>query len=194
MTAILLYAEDRLLEALGHAIVAHAGLSVRISKITGGRGDLENALPRLNAAAAHVPVLALLDRDRRGPCPGAEVTRLVPRRHPSMLLRFAVEEADAWLLADNEALSRFLGISAGKIPNAPEAEPDPKQTLMQLARGARAKDRRRIAPSQGMHASVGPAYNGLLCAFVARDWSVDRARVRAPSLARCVAAVHALRG
>ncbi|MCB9539828.1 MAG: hypothetical protein H6704_26755 [Myxococcales bacterium] len=189
---ILLYAEDALLEALGARLATHVGHSLRTRQITHGRGGLESRLDRLNAAAAVMPVLALLDRDRRSACPGEEVQRLVTNRHPRLLLRLAVEEADAWLLADQGGLARFLGIPAGKVPPEPEALPDPKQTLLNLARKARSRERRSIAPAPGTSARVGPGYNQQLCAFVARGWSIDAAAHRAASLARCLRALRAL--
>lgn len=192
MTEILLYAEDPLLEALGQRIAAHVGLGVRASKITAGRGNLEKRLPQLNRAAVHLPILALLDRDRRGPCPGAEVERLIPSRQPGLLLRFAVEEADAWLLADREGVARFFGIAASKVPGQPEDLPDPKQVLVNLARRARSREKQAIAPRPGTTPKIGPAYNVLLCGFVLRQWSIDRVveTKSAPSLERCIAALN----
>lgn len=192
MTEILLYCEDRLLEAIGMRIARHVGLVVRAAKITHGRVALERQLPQLNRAAAHRPVLVLLDRDGKGECPGAEVERLVPGRHPALHLRLAVEEADAWLLADREGFAAFLGLSPGRLPNFPERERDPKQTLLTLARKARSREKRRIAPEPGMTARIGPEYNALLCGFVGAEWSIDRARLLAPSLDRCLAALGRL--
>lgn len=194
MRQLLLYAEDRLLEAFGYRLADHCGWSVRSAVVTPGRGALEKRLPKLNIASRTLPVLALVDRDRRGQCPGGLVGHMLPDRNPAMLLRYAVEEADAWVLADDEAFARFLGVSKGKLPNRPDSEIDPKQTLLNLALKARARDKRRIAPTPGTHASVGPAYNALLCPFVAREWSPERARRRSPSLDRCIAALHGLAG
>lgn len=190
---LLLYAEDGLLEALGARLAAHVGHTLRTRQITHGRGQLEKQLPTLNNAASFVPVLALLDRDRRSACPGEEAQRLLTNRSPRLLLRLAVEEADAWLLADRAGIAGFLGISAGKVPPDPEALPDPKQVLLNLARKARYHERRTIAPLAGTTARVGPGYNLHLCAFAARTWSVDAAATRSPSLARCLRALQRLR-
>jgi hypothetical protein len=111
------------------------------------------------------------------------VTTLPPR----LLFRIAVREVEAWLLADREGIANFLGVAKIKVPQNPEAEHDPKNTLINLARKSR---KRRltieIVPEPGSRASIGPLYNARLSEFVMEHWDVGNARLSSPSLDRAL--------
>lgn len=111
----------------------------------------------------------------------------LPSPPKTFLFRFAVNELESWLLADRKKLAEFLGISIAKMPLKPECEPNPKQTLVNLARHSKKKRiREGIAPPQGHHAEVGPDYTNLMKEFILRHWDIENASRFAPSLARCI--------
>jgi len=111
-----------------------------------------------------------------------------------MRLRVAVREVEAWLLADRSRLAGFLSVSAGAIPASPEAEDDPKQTLVNLAARSRRRDIRiDMVPRPGSGKNVGPAYTARLIEFISagdNPWSPVDAALRADSLRRCMSALE----
>lgn len=122
--------------------------------------------------------------------PEARRSYLAPEAEPispSFLMRFAVRELESWLLADRAGLAKYFGISEKKIPTYPELEADPKQTLVNLARGSRKRvilD--SIVPGPRHGGVVGPGYVAEMSKFVDQLWNIDNARNRSRSLDRCL--------
>ena len=105
--------------------------------------------------------------------------------HANLLFRVAVREVEAWMLADRGGMAQFLGISDLLVPAEPDLVPDPKQTLINLARRSRRGAlKSAIVPRQGSTAVQGPDYNGCLGDFVRNQWDSNAARGRSQSLNR----------
>ena len=121
-------------------------------------------------------------------CPPALIVDWLQRpRHHNLLVRVAVREAEAWILADKQNFADFLGIRSALIPDDVEAIPDPKRELIQLVRRARRRELREdICPPANSTRTVGPNYNSRLSAFVQQHWNPNTARERARSLARTI--------
>lgn len=126
----------------------------------------------------------LTDLDR-SPCPSGLIRAwLGKRQHPdNLLLRIAVREIAAWLLADHDGMRHLLG-SKGRLPEDPDALPDAKQHLLRLARHAPRHVRQELIAERGAIAAQGIAYNTRLCGFVAANWDPDGASARSESLRR----------
>jgi hypothetical protein len=105
--------------------------------------------------------------------------------HANLVFRVAVREIESWLPADREGFADFLGIGSDLIPLQPDQIPDPKQTLVKLARRSRRRTlRESIVPRRGSTAVQGPDYNGCLGDFVRGHWNRNAAAERSPSLDR----------
>jgi|SRR5271165_2070746 len=181
--------EDALIESLLLRILATipARYATRTIYNRGGYGYLKRTINGFNNAAKGIPFLVATDLDRYE-CPPALVNDwLTSPKHHNLLIRVAVREAEAWVLADREGLARFLGISAARVPGDVEAQPDPKETLIQLARMSRKKFMRDdLCPRRNSTSKVGPNYNARLGSFVSTDWDLSAARLNSPSLDRTV--------
>jgi hypothetical protein len=149
----------------------------------GGNGYLKKNINGFNNAAKGVPYLVGTDLDEYD-CPPALIADwLAHPKHHNLLIRVAVHEAEAWVLADREGFASFLGISAAKLPEDVEALAKPKETLIQLARTSRKRYvRDDICPSPHSTSKVGPNYNARLGGFVSQSWNPSVARLRSPSL------------
>ena len=94
--------EDELSEAVLRRLLDHADRGYAIGTAYGRRGFgyLRRTITGWNRAAQFVPFIVLTDLDRR-PCPTELIEDwLREARHPNLLLRVAVREVEAWLLAD----------------------------------------------------------------------------------------------
>ncbi len=182
--------EDELSETVLRRLLDHAGRGYAIGTAYGrtGFGYLRSTITSWNRAARFVPFVVLTDLDSC-PCPPELIGDwLGGGRHPNLLLRVAVREVEAWLLADRSSLARYLRVSEKWIPANPDGLKDPKATLVNAARKSRSeKLRDLIVPRPGSTAKQGRDYNAALAEFVSNDWNIEKAATQSASLQRTVA-------
>ena len=161
----------------------------------GGFGRMKARLDRYRNASHVYPHVLLTDLDAHE-CPVKLLKDWgVQSEPPRFLFRVAVREIEAWLMGDRHGVAEWLQIPPNKVPQAPEAEVDPKARLISLARGSRS--RRLVSefcPAPGSKASQGPLYNHHIAEFVQGGWSLDAAREAAPSLDRACCRILELAG
>jgi hypothetical protein len=192
MTAIPvnLAVEDELSEAVLRRLLYDANRGYAVGSVYGrqGYGYLRSTIVGWNRAAKGIPFIVLTDLDS-AECPASLLKEwLAVPQHPNLVLRVAVGEVEAWLLADRRRLSRFLRVPEQQLPLLPESLTDAKGSLVSLAAKSRSRDiRARIAPKAGSTAKQGPDYNACLTEFVRTDWDLNEAQQSAPSMARTIA-------
>ncbi|MBA4767796.1 MAG: hypothetical protein H2049_09205 [Porphyrobacter sp.] len=186
---IVLATEDELSEAVSLRLIAHAfGNDVEVQALgRKGNGYLRSKLGNFIEIAQRYPVLLLTDLDAL-PCAGELVTDWINGRvlPDNLLLRVAVRETESWLLADRDNFAQFLGVGFNKIPQDPEALPDPKAHLYTIARRAQKSVRAELIIQRGANASRGIGYNRLLSDYVRTAWDFESAAERSQSLRRTV--------
>jgi hypothetical protein len=185
-------------EIILHRLLAYAQLQRGITYRGDGKSVLLHRLPGYNRAAYHYPWVVVVDLDHDAECAPDYITAILSAPAPQMCLRVAVRAIEAWLLADAENLAAFLSIPRQHIPRAPEVEPDPKATLVNLARYSRSREiREDMVPRPGSGAKVGPGYAEWFARFVdgghTHTWRPDVAAEHADSLRRCLNALQRLR-
>lgn len=187
MTHIAIATEDELSEAIALRLIEELEVPCYVTQKLrkGGFGYLRSRMDSWRQMAEHQVMLVLTDLDRVV-CPVAlreDWAGLAPLP-PGLLLRVAVREVEAWVLADHQAVRELVG-AKGTIPPCPDELPDPKQALLKLAKGAPKKlrdDLLRIDSSGALAQGLG--YNARLVDWVRTVWSPARAAERSPSLAR----------
>lgn len=179
--------------AVARVLLRACGLDVGAEHGGMGKDRLDQRLPGYNRAASFAPWVVLRDLDQDAPCAPVLVTRLLPRPASRMVFRVAVRKVEAWLLADHEGMSRFLGVPPASFPSSPDSRIDPKHDLVGLARKGRRELRADMAPRPGHVVKVGPAYTSRLIEFAERHWNPERAAKRSDSLRRCLVALRRLR-
>lgn len=194
--AVYLVGEDALCCALGSALIEQSGLPARIEYrwIAEGAGPFRDKIEKMNNVATNVmSVLMIADADQ-APCAVIQRNTWLPKHAcDRLVLRLAVREAEAWALADHEGFAAFANISINKLPPEPETIGDPKQAMLNLIKGCKRRDlREEMLPGKYDRSPVGLGYNVHLSDFVNRFWRVERAVLRAPSLARAVPRIAAL--
>ena len=187
--------EDELSEAVAVRLVNGAFGIGNVGNRLGrkGNGYLIKKLPSLRQMANREPVLVLTDLDDTNCAPGLLQQWSGGQAFPeNLLLRVAVRETEAWLLADRDGMANLLGISPNKIPPNPETLDDPKRFLLNLARQAKREVRSELIVAKGAIASQGLGYNRLLSSFVAVDWQLTDAIDRSTSLSKAVDRIREL--
>ena len=111
MRQIALATEDALSEAVGEKLIAEVKppLEVGLRLRRDGFGYLKTRMRKFCEIARHQPVLVITDLDRVA-CAATLVRRWTANDTPpaTLLLRVAVHEVEAWLLADHDAMRTLL--------------------------------------------------------------------------------------
>jgi len=184
VNSIAIVTEDRLTEAVCERLAADLGIEVHMKLRKDGCGYLKSKLDSFMQMSLHYPVLVVTDLDEKTCAPSLLRSwlngRVLP---PEMMLRVAVREVEAWLMADHEAFGDFIG---ARINFDVESLADPKARLLSLARNANRNVREELVAARGAVASQGVGYNIRLGNFVANSWSPERAAANSDSLFRTI--------
>jgi hypothetical protein len=180
-------------EVVVRKLMTEAGEVFRINACYGKQGKdylLQN-LPRFHHAAQAMPYFVLLDLDDKDECAPILMKKFPNVESGKLIIRIAVREMEAWLLADRENMAQFLGVPVNKIPFRPDDVLNPKQLIVNLAR--KSKKTRTIiqdmVPSAGSTSKVGKNYTGKIIEFIANHWDVKNAAQHSTSLQKAISAI-----
>lgn len=180
-------------EPIAKRLLKHSGLEVGIVYGRNGKPDLLRRLPNYNKAAQFSRWFIIVDLDMDSQCPVQALKKWLPEPSTGMRCRIAVRAIEAWLLADKENMAQFLGVSLSRLQRNFDLEPDPKETLVNIARHSRRRSiREDIVPRPMSGAKVGPLYVPQLTRFVNELWRPGTASVESESLRRCLQALSTL--
>lgn len=189
MAIISYLVEGEIDEAAAIQIIKIAGHEVGIPYGKKGCSYIERKIAQFNQTAQEICYLALVDfmDTKNFECPAEVISAWLPHRNNLMIFRVVVREIESWLMADRENLAKFLNINIEKVPLHPEVENDPKQKLVNLARGSRSsKIRNAFVPEKGSTAQVGKLYTLEIKRFISDFWNLNNARENSPSLDKCL--------
>ena len=196
---VTLAVEDRLSDTVAKRLLADYAPGLQVFDTMGLQGNdyLKRSLRQLNHIAYNLrPVLLFTDLDRPLSCPPALLRDWTGniRRSPNLLLRVAVLEIEAWLLADRDSVAAWLSIAVSRIPANSENISNPKRLLIELASRSRQRHlRAALVPRHGIGTDqIGPDYNQVVGDFAAHHWNPETARLYAPSLNRAVIRIAGL--
>lgn len=198
--------EDRLSEAVLRRLLAEAPGKLRVGLVhpvrrswdttgsTGGYGFIRKSLPGFNARARFQPIVALIDADDR-PCPPETIKEWLggKKRHKQLVIRVAVREVEAWLLADKEGLAEFLAVRKECVPSETQRLKDPKRYIVRLAARSRRREiREDLAPALGTRAKTGPLFTAAMSGFARDLWNPNEAEKHNDSLRRVRKALESI--
>lgn len=181
--------EGRVDEAVSRRLICEAGHESGQAYGRKGWTYIKANLAAFNSSCGKHGLLTLVDfMDTGLDCPATVVKEWLPHCERRHIFRVVVREIESWILADRAGLAAFLHVPLVKLPLEPEAQRDPKQVLINLARGSKAKAiRAALVPADGQSASEGPLYSSELERFIREQWDPAAARVNSASLDRCLA-------
>ena len=197
--------EDRLSEAVLRRLLAEAPGKLRVGAVHpvrktwevepgGGYGYIKKSLAAFNVRARSKPMVVLVDADDRS-CPPETISDWLggARRHSELVVRVAMREVEAWLLADRAGISDFLGVKESCLPRDTERIRDPKRYVVRLAARSRRREvREDLAPARGTKATTGPYFTRALSGFAGSLWDLAAAESENASLRRARAALAKL--
>jgi hypothetical protein len=152
-----------------------------------GKDALRQKINGYNNAARHTPWVVLVDLNSYADCAPRLRHDWLPTPAPQLCFRVVVRQVEAWLMADADTLATFLGVRRNTIPANPEALPNAKAEMVNLARHSRRSAiRQDMVPRQGSGRAVGPAYTSRMIEYAETHWRPEVAAQRADSLRRTI--------
>ncbi len=182
-------------EVVLRRLVEYAGVRLRLGAVhvKDGKPNLLKNIGGYNNAAIYAPWVVLIDLDHDATCPALALSGWLPQPATHMCFRIAVRTVEAWILADRERIASFLGVSLSRIPHDPDAEDNPKRSLVNIARHSRYRRiREGVVPQPSSGRMVGPLYVSLMIDFINTHWSPKDAVNNSDSLRRCCTRLNAL--
>ncbi len=174
-------------EAVVRKLIAHAGGQADSIYGKNGKSALQEKIQGYNNAARLAPWMVLVDLDSDAHCAPPLRQSWLPAPAPLLCFRVAVRQVEAWLMADREALARFLGVARSAIPQDPESLENAKVAMVNLARRSRRRAiREDMVPRAGSGRAVGPAYASRLSEYVHERWRPEVAAQHSDSLRRAI--------
>lgn len=188
MATVNLLVEGELDEAVARKLVVGVGHQIGVCYRKEGASYIKNKIRDFNKSAQNIHYLVLVDfMDTGCKCPSEVISTWLPHKKDLMFFRVVVREIESWIMADQKNISNFLNVSIEKIPLNPENETDPKQKLVNIARGSRSsKIRSALVPEQNSTAQVGKLYTSEIKRFIFGFWDINAAREHSPSLDKCL--------
>jgi len=180
-------------EAVLRRLIACAGGHLGPVHGKNGKPALRQKINGYNNAARHAPWVVLVDLNSDADCAPRLRHDWLPTPASQLCFRVAVRQVEAWLMADAETLAAFLGVRRHTIPANPEALPNAKAEMVNLARQSRwSAIRQDMVPRPGSGRAVGPAYPSRLIEYAEKHWRPEVAAQRAESLRRAIDCVRRL--
>jgi hypothetical protein len=182
------------LERLLRSLLGEVSLT-ELQANQGGNGWIRKKFRNYCELAQRHHVFILTDLDRVE-CPpslrrrwinSARLSEPLPEK---MSFNIAVTEVEAWLLADQENLSRYLGVPTRSFPENTEIS-DPKELLLhRVQQHGNREAKNELLPTG--NAKVGLGYNAHLSRFALEHWDFNSAADRNASLQRAVERIAAI--
>jgi len=174
-------------EAILRRLVEFAGGAVSAVHVRNGKTNLRARVRGYNQAARFSPWMVLVDLDSDVYCAPMLRAQWLADPHPRMCFRIAVRAVEAWLLADREAIARFLAVPLARVPRGPEGVQHPKGAMVSLASQSRKRGiRMDMVPRPGSGRTVGPAFTSRVIEFATMGWRPDVGAQASDSLRRCI--------
>ena len=174
-------------EAVVERLIQKAGGQIGTVYGKVGKTHLRQKIQGYNNAARFSSWMVLVDLDHEEDCAPRMKENWLSDPAENLCFRVAVREVEAWLLADADTLASYLSVARSRMPSDPEHLPDPKRTIVNLARRSRRREiREGLVPRMESRREVGPTYTSQLVEYVKSDWRPDLAAQRSESLLRAI--------
>jgi len=161
-------------------------------------GQVKSKIQEFNALSKKNPVVLLIDLDNYD-CAPQLVKQLIENKNDDFIFNIAVDEAEAWLMADREGFAAYFKIKIDDMPFAHQTKQGGKNAFaemnfaykssMYLTHELIQKSKnqeyiRQLMPKK--NAKKGPEYNSCMLPFIQNNWNINNARQNSDSLNRMI--------
>ncbi len=194
-------AEDPVTKAVIERLLAYCSPRLKVFKEMPARGgEIKSKIAQLNALASSKPVILLMDLDTDDCAPLLKSKLLNGiSQSPNFLMSIAVDEAEAWLMADREGFANYMGLPLDIIPSASMQKMGSMKQVVEMdfrckssydlthriiQQSSKSELKMQIA-AKGK-ACKGAEYNTAMLPFIRNVWNIDVAMCNSDSLSRMV--------
>ena len=198
--------EDSVTSAIIRKVIRYCTKEIEIiSELPARGGQIKSKIGEFNKLSASFPVILLTDLDATI-CAPELMRQLLPNdKHANFIFNIAVDEAEAWLMADRVGFSEYFAIDVDEMPVSCQTKQGGRTVLtemdfrykssMYLTHDLIKKSRKKefikqLTPREG--ASKGPEYNSVILPFIENKWNIDDALTNSDSLERMIFRINAL--
>lgn len=201
MKGIYIVGEDSVTLAIIERLLSTYAPALKIIQTLPARGsEIKNKIANFNRLSQSNPVLLLTDLDTEDCAPALKDKLLKGiEQHPDFIQNIAVDEAEAWLMADRNNFATFLGINIADVPRSILQKQGGRKALSEMdipvkasyylthilaPQSSRKEIREQIATTG--KCCKGKEYNSALLPFIRKQWDVAAAMTNSDSLKRMV--------
>ncbi|MDR1594839.1 MAG: DUF4276 family protein [Prevotellaceae bacterium] len=169
-----------------------------IAELPARGGQVKSKIAEFNKLSYAYPVVLLIDLDNND-CAPQLVKQLISNKNDNFIFNIAVDEAEAWLMADREGFANYFKIMLEDMPSAHQTKQGGRKTLTEMnfaykssmfltheliKKSKHLEFVQQLTPKKG--AAKGPEYNSCMLPFILKIWNIDSARQNADSLNRMI--------
>lgn len=200
--------EDQVTKAVIERVLSFCSPRFKILKEMPARGgEIKKKIQELNKLSAIRPVILLTDLDASSCAPHLKKDLLKGAvQNENFIVNIAVDEAEAWLMADMNAFSEYFGIPLSDLPCAALNKMGGNKALMEMSFPCKSswmlthqyikkstKDELRMQIEVTGTSSKGKEYNQAVVPFIKNFWNIEAAMANSDSLTRMINRLLTLR-
>ena len=197
--------EDAVTSTIIKKILAYCSADFEIiAELPARGGEVKKKISEFNTLSNTYPVVLLIDLDNNG-CAPQLLKQLIIDKNNNFIINIAVDEAEAWLMADRKGFASYFKIKIEDMPSAHQTKQGGRKALtemdfaykssMYLTRELIKKSKnaeyiQQLTPKK--NAAKGPEYNSCILPFIQNVWNVNEACQNSDSLNRMIMRIKAL--
>ena len=207
MTRVYVVGEDPVTLAIINRVLSVYAPTLQVIQPLPARGsEIKNKIGSFNQLSQSTPVILLTDLDTDDCAPILKNKLLGGmEQNTNFILNIAVDEAEAWLMADRENFASFLHVNVKNMPESAPQKQGGRKALPEMSipvkasyylthilapQSAETEIRERIAVVG--KSCKGKEYNSALLPFIREQWDISVAMENSDSLKRMVSRIEAL--
>lgn len=207
MIDVYIVGEDDVTKEIIKKIIAYCSIDkINIIQSLPARGSqIKNLINNYNKLASSKPVILLMDLDANN-CPPQLIRELhIDHKSDKLILNIAIDEAEAWLMADRYNFASYFQVDIDSIPTSHRTKLNGSKEIKEMDFPIKAslylntyiiptsrsiKIRSQMLPEK--NAYKGKEYNKVVVPFIKENWDVANAMLNSDSLKRMVDRIQTL--
>lgn len=176
-----------------------------LSDLPARGGKVKQQIANFNNLSARYPVVLLTDLDDAYCPPSLIQSWHIGAKNANFIINIAIDEAEAWLMADRENFSKYFQVDIDLIPCSKQTKLGgrkwkqemcfPYKPSLYLTQAIIPHSHSKIIKQQMLPlkgAVKGKEYNAVMTPFIQDYWDINRAMTNSDSLTRMVNRIKAL--
>lgn len=199
--SVYISAEDPVTKAIVERLLEFSSPNFRVFKDVPARGgEIKSKIKALNNLAKTKPVILLVDLDATACAPMLKRELLNgEEQSANFLINIAIDEGEAWLMADRKGFAKYIGVDETLIPQSSMQKMGGMKKMIEMtfnvksswmlthtiANQSRYAELREQISTSG-EATKGKEYNSAILPFIKNKWNIQEAMNNSDSLVRMV--------